>query len=432
MKTFQTVLLAVFGFFIVAGVIAVASYGKFGGFGNTTVPAEGVIWGTLDQNTVQGVIDLFNQDNDNTLNITYEQFSEDTFDDTLTEALAEGRGPDMIIIGNDRLLQHEKKLYAIPFASLSERLFRDTYIEGAELYIGQTGIVALPILIDPMVMYWNRTLFNSAGIARPPKLWEEVTASVPKLTKSDSAFNITQSAVALGEHKNVLHAKEILATMIMQAGNPITIQSNGRFQSILNDRLDLPEVPADAATRFYTEFSNPVKPSYSWNRALPLSKDAFVRGDVAMYLGFANELFGIQEQNPNLNFDVTRMPQVRDAVDKATFGEVYAIAVLAQSKKIPNAFVAATTLAGPIASPLWSDAFALPPARRDMLSQVPTDPYKTVFYQDALIARGFYDADPVQTDTIFASLIEDVTSGRLSVSQAVSEADGRMDRLLAK
>lgn len=432
MKTFQTVLLVIFGFFIVAGVIAIASFGKFSSFGNEEIPAEGVIWGTLDQNMAQDVIDLFNQDNDNILAVTYQQFSEEEFDTELTEALAEDRGPDMVIVTNDRLLKHEKKLYAVPFESLSERTFRDTFIQGAEMYIGQTGILALPIFVDPLVMYWNRTLFNTAGIAKPPRLWEEVTALVPKLTKSDTSFNITQSAVALGEHRNVLHATEILATMIMQAGNPIVIRSGEKFQSIMSDRLDLPENPADAAVRFYTEFGNPVKPSYSWNRSLPLSKDAFIRGDVAMYFGFGSELFDIQEQNPNLNFDVTRMPQVRDAVDTSTFGTVYAIAVLNQSKKKPNAFRAATVLAGSIAAQLWVDAFVLPPARRDMLARTPTDPYKAVFYQDALISRGFYNADPVETDTIFSLLIEDVTSGRMPVSQAVSQADGRMDRLLLK
>ncbi|GMU74392.1 MAG: hypothetical protein AMXMBFR44_5890 [Candidatus Campbellbacteria bacterium] len=432
MKTFQTILLAVFGFFIVAGVIAIASFGKFGGGDGDTVPAEGVVWGTLDQNLFLNAVNLYNEDHDNTLKILYKQFSEDTFDEELTSALAEGRGPDMVIITNERLLQHQQKLYPVPYESLPERGFRDTYAQGAEIFLGAQGVYALPLFADPMVMYWNRILFNAEGIARPPKLWEEVTALVPQLTKSDSAFNITQSAIALGEHRNVTHAKEILATMIMQAGNPIVVRDGDKYQSILSDRLDLPETPADAATRFFTEFANPVKPSYSWNRALPDAKESFIRGDVAMYLGFASELFDIQDQNPNLNFDVTRMPQVRDAVDKTTFGKIYGVAILNQSRIKPNAFSAAVLLSGADMAPLWVNAFSLPPVRRSMLAQLPTDPYMAVFYQDSLIARGFYDADPGQTDEVFRQLIEDVTSGRLSTSLAILQADGRMDALLAR
>lgn len=429
MKTFQTVLLAVFGVFIVAGVIAVASFGKFGGSGDKDVPAEGVIWGTLSEELMLRAFNLFNEDNDNVLRATYKQFPEETFDAELTNALAEGRGPDLIIITNEQLLTHEGKLFPVSFETYSERMFRDTFTEGSEIFIGPTGTLGLPILVDPMVMYWNRTLFNIEGIARPPKLWEEVTALVPKLTKADSSFNVTQSTIALGEYRNVSHAKEIFTTMIMQAGNPISVRTNTGFQSILNDRLDLTEVPADAATRFYTEFSNPVKPSYSWNRSLPDSREAFIRGDIAMYLGFSSELFSIQEQNPNLNFDVTRMPQVRDAVDKSTYGKVYAVALLNQSAIKANAFRTATILSGGTMAPLLADIFALAPARRTLLAQVPTDPYKTVFYQDALIARGFYDPKPSETSAIFGALIEDVTSGRLPVSQAVSQADGKIDRL---
>ncbi|MCR4275040.1 MAG: extracellular solute-binding protein [Candidatus Campbellbacteria bacterium] len=430
MKSFPTIILVIFGFFIIAGVIAVASYGKFGSSGSGDVPAQAVLWGTLDKNMIDKAVQLFNEKNDNILTITYTQFSEEAFDAKLTEALAENRGPDAIILSQERLLKHEKKIYPIPFQNLPERTFRDTFIEGAELFVGTDGILAFPLAVDPMVLYWNRTLFNAAGIAQPPLLWEEITALVPKLTKSDTAHNVLQSAIALGEYRNVNHAKEILALMMMQAGNPITIRTENGVMSSISERFGLSEVPADSALRFYTEFANPVKPSYSWNRSLIASKDLFVRGDLAMYLGFSGELFGIREQNPNLNFDVTRMPQVRDAVQKSTFGTIYAIAILNQSPTKANAFQAATILTSKEMSPFFLDILGLPPARRDALSQVPTDPYKAVFYNDALISRGFYDPDPVQTNALFSTLIEDVTSGRVSISQAVSQANGRMSQLL--
>lgn len=430
MKSFPTIILAIFGVFIVAGVVAIASFGKFSSFGSDEILAQATLWGTLDAGKVDSVINLYNQDNKNALQVTYQQFSEEEFDTKLTEALAENRGPDAIIISNDRLLKHEKKIYAVPFESVPERSFRDTFTEGSELYIGTNGILAFPLLVDPMVLYWNRTLFNAAGIAKPPSLWEEVTALVPELTKSDTSRNISQSAIALGEYRNVAHAKEILSLMIMQAGNPITIRTSGVLQSILSDRLNFPEIPADSAVRFYTEFANPVKPSYSWNRSLPSSREMFLRGDLAMYLGFSSELFGIQEQNPNLNFDVARMPQVRDSVQKSTFGTIYAIAVLNQSPRKPNAFQAIKLLTGNAVVQLWVDAFGFAPARRDMLATPPTDPYLTVFYRDALISKGFFDIDPVQTDAIFRSLIEDVTSGQVSINQGVGQADGKMDKLL--
>ena len=430
MKSFPTAILIIFGLFIVAGVIMISSYGKFGS-STDVIAAEAVLWGTLDQEKVNSVISLYNQAHKNALGVTYQHLSEEEFDTKLTEALAENRGPDAIIVTNERLLKHEKKIYPIPFTSIPERTFRDTFTEGSEVYIAPSGILALPFAVDPMVLYWNRTLFNAAGIAQPPSLWEEITALVPQLTRVDAARNVLQSTVALGEYRNIVHAKELLALMIMQAGNPITVRgADGFVTSILSDRLSLPEPPADSAVRFYTEFANPVKPSYSWNRSLPSSKEFFTQGDLAMYLGFSSELFGIQEQNPNLNFDVTRMPQVRDAVQKSTFGSIYGIAILNQSPRKPNVFQALTILSGQEMSQFWADVFGLAPARRAMLAQPPTDPYRAVFYKDALIARGFLDPDPEQANMVFGSFIEDITSGRLTINQAVVEADEKIGKLL--
>jgi ABC-type glycerol-3-phosphate transport system substrate-binding protein len=220
--------------------------------------------------------------------------------------------------------------------------------------------------------------------------------------------------------------------MIMQAGNPITVRTpDGAVRSLLNERLDLPEVPANSAVRFYTEFSNPVKPSYSWNRSLPSSLASFTQGDSALYVGFAHEIYDIQKQNPNLNFDVARMPQVRDAAAQTTFGTIYALAVLNQSPRKAGAFQAAYILASGGAASFWSDGFGLPPARRDSLARLPTDPYKSVFFQDALIAHGFLDPDPASSDAVFGSLIEDVTSGRFAIDQAVLQAHGRLNQLLS-
>ena len=291
--------------------------------------------------------------------------------------------------------------------------------------------MALPILVDPLVMYWNRSLFNAASLALPPKAWDELVDLSTKLTKTDPSFSVLQSTIALGGYENVTNAKEILATLVMQAGNPITtrIPTQG-VESILSDRLGFAEAPADSAIRFYTEFANPVKLVYSWNRALPASLDMFLRGDLALYLGFASELLDIQEKNPNLNFDVARVPQVSDGPTKSTFGKFYGIALMKQSDNVGGAFQAAFALSGAQAGQLWSDKFLLSPVRRDLLAQKPTDAFKSIFYTEALIAHGFLDPSPTETDGILGTMISDIASGRRGVSQAVGEADTRLQNLI--
>ncbi len=428
MRTFQTVLLAIFGVFILGGIITVATLGKFGG--DEEVAAQAVIWGTLPSEAVNRVISRYNDGNDSVLAVTYQEFSETSFDAELIDALASGTGPDAVIIPHESLVRYEDKLYTIPFTSISERLFRDTYIEGGEIFMNREGVLGLPLVVDPLVAYWNRTLFNAARIAQPPSYWDELIVLGESLTRVDDSFNILQSVIALGEFDNVEHAKEIVAMLILQAGNPITLRdAGGRIGVIMSDDLGLPEAPADSALRFYTEFANPVKPVYSWNRSLPSSRSVFVRGDLALYLGFASELAGIQEENPNLNFDIAAVPQVRDSSLATTFGNMYGIGIVKQAQSIGGAFRVATLLASKDAETLWSEELGLPPARRDLLATPPTDPYLSVFYTEALIASAFLDPDPASSDTIFKTMVGDITSGREPVSRAVTDASARLEQL---
>ncbi len=430
MRPFTVVLLVFFGLCIVGGVIAIAMVGKSGG-GDTQTPAVATVWGVLPSNMVDGVISAFNEDNDNVLQVTYRQVSTEDFDTELAESLAVGKGPDVVILSQSQLLRHEKKLYKIGFESYPERLFRDTFAEGTEGFMTNTSVLGFPILIDPMVMYWNRSLFTNARITRPPVYWDELLDLGDKLTKKDAAFNVSQSVIALGEYSNVTHAREIIATLIMQAGDPITVRSGGDEVSfVLGDRFGLPEAPAHSALRFYTEFANPVKPAYSWNRSLPSSREAFLAGTLALYPGFGSELLELQQRNPNLNFDMAPLPQHRDSTFLTTYGNIYAVALIKQSENIGGAYRVATLLSGSEADALWSEYASLPPARRDLLATPPNDPYNGILYDEALIARGFLDPDPSQSGGVFSSLIGDIASGRSTIERAVSEASAKLENLV--
>lgn len=430
MRTFNIVLLVIFGLSIVAGVIAVATFGKFGG-GDTVIPAQGVMWGVLPESVITEVVDTFNQSNDNALTVTYRQVSPESFDTELAEALAAGTGPDAIILSQAQLLRHEDKLYNVSFESYPERLFRDTFTDGSEIFMTNTGVLAFPILVDPMVMYWNRSIFTNARIVNPPRYWDELLDLGEKLTIKDAAFNVSQSVIALGEYSNVVHAREIIAALIMQAGDPIAVRGSGdQVSFVLGDRFGLPEAPAHSALRFYTEFANPVKPAYSWNRSLPSSREVFLRGDLALYAGFGSELLDLQERNPNLDFDMAPLPQIRESTLATTFGTIYAIGIIKQSQDIAGAYRVATILSDFDAAALWSSNAGMPPARRDLLVTPPNDPYGAILYDEAIIAHGFLDPDPMQSGNVFSTLVGDITAGRSTIERAVAEASQKLQNLV--
>jgi hypothetical protein len=128
---------------------------------------------------------------------------------------------------------------------------------------------------------------------------------------------------------------------------------------------------------------------------------------------------------------VTNIPQARGSADKVDFAHIYAAAIVKQSKSIPGAFTLITSLTeGPRNFRALEATTNLPPARRDLLSQAPTDPYRVIFYNSALIAHAFVDPDPVQTASIFRDMINSITGGQSQISQSVRSASQSLNDAL--
>ena len=87
-------------------------------------------------------------------------------------------------------------------------------------------------------------------------------------------------------------------------------------------------LPTVSALNFYTSFANPTSTFYTWNSSLPSSFDMFISGRSAFYIGRASELFALQAQNPNLNFDVMELFQPEGAVRPTTYGSFIAAGMM--------------------------------------------------------------------------------------------------------
>ena len=415
---FQLVVLCIFGLFIGVGTIILTIYSNKGG-NQATKQISVTIWGTLDTNAVRSVTNQIQQGGGQKMRITYVQKSEKTFESDLAEAIATEVGPDIVLLRQDSLVSNLAKLSPISYDLYPARDYRDSFIEESELFVAPLGILAVPFAIDPLVMYWNRDLFSRAGLANPPRYWDEVFALAEGLTKQDASGAITQSAVALGNYDNITNAKEILSVMLLQSGNKIATW-NDKFTSI-NVVLTQSSVPAESVLSFYTQFSDPRKPVFSWSRALLDSQSVFLSNRLGIYFGFASELKGIREKSPNLNFDITYVPQSRNGPVSGTMGRLYGMAVLKSSPDILGSVevIKALTSAKAIAS--FVSASGLPPVRKDVKVSA-GDPYQAIFSQSALVSHGWLDPNRTVSDAAFKDMIESVVSGFTTPADAMSQA----------
>lgn len=427
MSTFQLVLTGVFAAFIVIGVIFFAVY-RGGSSGPT---AQVTVWGTLSDTQFRQIEEAAGILDDTSLDVAYVEVNESTFDNDFINALASGRSPDLVFITQDSLLKHRNKLSVIPYDSYPERTFRDNFITEGELFLTSDGAIGIPFMVDPLVMYWNRTHFSNASLTTPPKSWSEIFELTDALVIKDAALNIGRAAISFGEYSNVENAKEIISAIIMQAGSPITKKDEGVIRSVLAEKFNQSITPAEAALKYYTEFSDPVKRFYTWNRALPNSKDFFAAGDLSIYFGFASEIRDINAKNPNLNFDVAVIPQSRGSNEIITFGRMTALAIPKMSNEKSGAFRLATLLTNVNTIKEVSLVTELPPVRDDLLSKKPNDPFQSIFYDSAIWSRGWLDPDKDKTDSLFKTMVEDITSGRKSISDSVQAASITLNQLLS-
>lgn len=427
-SSFQVAILVIFGIFIVAGVFVFASSGSFN---QKATISNVVIWGTLDERIFDEVIRLQLDSDPRFQKVSYVEKDAETFDIDLSEALAAGVGPDLFILSQDSIVRSKDKVLPVSFSSIPKKTFTDTYIDEAQLYLTSAGIVALPIVIDPMVLYYNTDMLSKSGFAQPPSYWDEVFTMAEKMSVRDASGNIAQSTIAFGESANVLEAKNILSMLMMQAGGTIvSIEEDGVLAEGLTQSVEgASERPAVSALRFYTSFANPTESVYSWNRSMPLSRDAFAQGLVGLYAGYASEMELIAELNPNLKYDVTAMPQIRDASRNVTFGKIYGLAIPRTALNPTDAATVAALFAGQKIAKDLSDGFGLPSVRRDLLSQ-PVDGAMLVFRNAALIAAGWLDPDAQKTDELFTAMISGVTSGSERLAEAVDRAGRSLQSLL--
>lgn len=418
MSTFKIVLTSIFAVSIVVGIILFAlSKGS-----SNSQSANLLVWGTISPEAFDMAYKNSSIKSDKQIQITYVKKDPVTFDADFVESLAIGTGPDIVILRDDYIYKNNNKLFIIPYTNYGGRAFKDNFIEGGEVFLSPSGVVALPFLVDPLVMYWNRDLFSNNSISAPPKYWDEILSLVAKITVKDSGGSILKSIIALGEWGNITSAKEIISMLLLQAGTPITSRTTSGLQSVLNSTFNYPIAPSQSAVNFYTQFSNPTSPSYTWNRSLPSSFNMFLSGNLGLYIGFASEILSIQQKNPNLNFDVTAVPQIRDTTKKTIFGHMYALAIVKQSRQIGGAYLALNALTEAGAVRALEGLTNLPPVRRDLLSSTPSEAFRTTFYNSALISRSWIDPDPRLSSNTFRDMIESVTSGRKRLSQALSDA----------
>ena len=429
LRPFELTLIVIFIVLIILSLFFMATYKAKKDNNGLPVIGTITIWGTLPkEGMVQAIKDVTEAD-EQYKNVTYKEINPDTFDTDIVNALADGKGPDMVLISQERLVSLRSKIKPISYDSLSKRDIQTSFVDGAQVFALSDGMYARPLMVDPLIMYWNKNILATDNLLEAPATWESlINDYLPTLIRRNPDRSITRSVVALGEYQNIHNAFGIISMLLLQAGSQgVTNDSENFYQIKLNRSADATIQPLKVSADFYTRFSKPSNSLYSWNRSFSSDRDRFLSEDLAIYFGYGSEATELAKQNPNLSFDIAEVPQGASATVRRTYGRFYGLAALKTSKNLAGASLVMNDLASKDIAEKIARSYSMAPVLRSSVSSGSSDTYGRVVYKSAGITYGWLSPKRDAANSIFTTMTQDINENRRDIGGAVSDALGRLE-----
>ncbi len=314
-------------------------------------PVTLTYWRVFDgDQAIQDIISAYQAKHPN-VTIQYRRLKFEEYESELVNALAEDRGPDIFSIHNTWVGKYESKIEPVPdtrkiafFTQTSSgfqkkvdikikeikaptlRELQEQFIDAVTSDVvrvidGKPVLVGVPYFVDVLALFYNKDLFNNAGIGAPPRSWTEFTNMVSegRLTVRDpNTREIKISGAALGGGSNVQRSADILATLMMQNGAQMSNAQGITFDQIPDYIKDSSVHPSINALMFYTDFASPTSELYTWDEKFPDSFEAFTQGFTAMMFGYSYHLDQLRTLNPRIRYGVVAIPQLNPELPSTT------------------------------------------------------------------------------------------------------------------
>ncbi|MDO8592915.1 MAG: extracellular solute-binding protein [bacterium] len=399
------------------------------------------------------------------ITINYRKLRYDEYEKEIINALAEDRGPDIFSINNTWIKKYQTKITPMPATitmaypvtkgaikkevvpelrtskSLNLTDIKNNFVDAVYQDVVRQGfdeknkqnkdsVYGLPLFVDTLAMYYNKDLLNNAGIALPPAFWNsEFQQAVKKTTIQDAQGGLIQSGTALGGSTNIERYSDILSALMMQNGAVMMDESN----SVLFNRIppaikDQRYNPGLEALRFYTDFANPAKEVYCWNKNLGNSLKLFMQGKLAIFFGFSYHLPTIRAQAPKLNFGIAKFPQI-EGNPPINFANYWVETVSNKSKYSSEAWDFIQFAARAEQAKTYLAKVKRPTALRSLINEQIDDQDIGIFAQQALTAKSWYKgADSAAAEQIFAEMIDTTVLAQDKIEDILNLAVGKVQQ----
>ncbi|MCC2628394.1 MAG: extracellular solute-binding protein family 1 [Thermomicrobiales bacterium] len=230
------------------------------------------------------------------ITVEFQGVPAEEMDARLTTQVAGGNPPDSVFVDMSSVVDYASRnalLDLEPYIAKSVAVKRDDYI-GAFLdsVLWDDKMYGLPYDGETTGLFYRKDLFEAAGIAEPPKTWEELEAAAQALTTE-------------GHYGYIMFAPEAAYYWY-----PYLWQNGGELMSEDGTTVLFNSDAGKEAAEFYVGLTQYSSPDYLNSNSYD-GRVAFATGQVAMYVAGAWFASVIQDEYPDINdlWDAAPLPE---------------------------------------------------------------------------------------------------------------------------
>ncbi|WP_224547229.1 ABC transporter substrate-binding protein [Mesorhizobium sp. CA16] len=256
------------------------------------------------------------------ITIKYEVVPWDVLLQKLTTDITAGTNADLSIIGTRWLIDFVQQDVAEPLDSYIKPEFKDRFIDTflqPSIMDGHT--YGLPIAASARAMYYNKELFEKAGIAKPPATWSELQEDARKI-KAQGAFGYGLQGKEIETDVYYYYAMWSFGTEILNKdgtsglSTPGALEAAKLYKSMIDEGLTEPGVTSN-------------------NREDV--QNLFKQGKVGMMITAPFLSNQIKEEAPKLKYGVAAIPAGPTGA-RGTYGVTDSIIMFKNSKNKDEAW----------------------------------------------------------------------------------------------
>ncbi|HBT92036.1 MAG TPA: hypothetical protein DEA87_00930 [Candidatus Veblenbacteria bacterium] len=390
------------------------------------------------------------------VSVNVSQIREEELESALIQALADGRAPDVVSLPNTWLRGWQHRLAPLPptltlpyleltgtfkkeprwvlkeINSLDLKSIKARYVDTVvnDVYF-DSKIYGLPLNLDTLLIFYNVDLLTAAQFPEAPKTWNEFKEASQAITKLDKLGRLLQNGAALGTAENIPYSFDIVSALMLQNGTPMMTGGSASFQKPISVQGESYSPGLDAL-RFYTDFANPSKETYSWSADQINAREAFAAGKLGFVFGYWRDLPNLKAMAPKIRIGLANFPQIEGSFQTSYYANYFIETVLKQSTHQTEAWDLIQFITTPAEAKKYLESAKQPTAQREFVTAQIADEDLGIPAAQVLTAKTWYRGyDFTSTQGVFQDMIKQVLVGT-PIDQALSAAAERVTQTMRK